>query len=66
MSIFNGINDDGTLPRSYDAETNQVVLGTGVRLLSLPDPVPELPSDADIADVIAMLIELGICTQAGE
>ena len=64
MSIFSAIDDNGTLPRSYNASTNEVELDGDVRLLNLPDPVPELANDADLADVIAMLIDLGICTQA--
>lgn len=64
MSIFSAIDDNGTLPRSYNSQTNEVELSGSVRLLNLPDPVPELASDADLADVIAMLISLGICTQA--
>jgi hypothetical protein len=66
VPIFSDIDDDGSLPRAYDPETNQVSLLGTVRLLSLPDPIPELDADADIADVIAMLITLGICTQAEE
>lgn len=64
MPIFSAIDDDGTLPRSYNSETNEVELAATVRLLALPDPVPELANDADLADVIAMLVSLGICTQA--
>lgn len=47
------LDDDGTISRSYDPETNEVTFN-----------VPEIPSDADIADVIAALVEIGLITVA--
>lgn len=49
------INDDGTLPRHYDPETNEVVFD-----------VPEIPAEAELADLIAALETLGLITVAEE
>lgn len=46
-------SDDGTIPRHYDTETGDVVID-GV----------EIPSDADLQDLIDALVELGLITVA--